>query len=382
MPMKNVYINRIEKFLPNDPVSNDEMESYLGLINGNESKSRGLILRSNKIKTRHYAIDKNGKTTHNNAQLAAAAINKLFDKKINLSDIELLTAGTSSPDAIQPSHASMVQGELGGHPMEVMSAHGTCNAAMLSLKYAYMSIMTGMVNNAVCAGSEVMGQWMLARNFENEIDKRKEIEKNPYIAFEKDFLRWMLSDGSAAVLLQNKPNVKEMSLKIEWIENISFANELETCMYAGCIKNEDGTVVGWRELSMDEQSLQSVFSLKQDARLLQKNIVHTGMVLLKKIVEKRNFDLKEIDYFLPHISSMFFKNEIHKLFSENNIDIPEEKWFINLTKVGNIGAASAFFMLEELFHSGNLKKGERILVMVPESARFSHTYMYLTVVEG
>jgi 3-oxoacyl-[acyl-carrier-protein] synthase-3 len=37
-------------------------------------------------------------------------------------------------------------------------------------------------------------------------------------------------------------------------------------------------------------------------------------------------------------------------------------------------------MLEELFHSGRLKKGQHILVMVPESARFSYAYMYLTVV--
>jgi len=57
-----------------------------------------------------------------------------------------------------------------------------------------------------------------------------------------------------------------------------------------------------------------------------------------------------------------------------------EKWFYNLTKVGNVGSASPLLMLEELLHSGKLKKGERILVMVPESARFSYAYLYLTVV--
>jgi 3-oxoacyl-[acyl-carrier-protein] synthase-3 len=56
--MKEVYINKIEKFLPNDPVSNEEMEERLGLVNGNESINRGLILRSNQIKTRYYALDK------------------------------------------------------------------------------------------------------------------------------------------------------------------------------------------------------------------------------------------------------------------------------------------------------------------------------------
>jgi 3-oxoacyl-[acyl-carrier-protein] synthase-3 len=222
---------------------------------------------------------------------------------------------------------------------------------------------------------------MHARNFESEIDMRKEIEENPYLAFEKDFLRWMLSDGAAAVLLQDRPRKNGLSLKIEWIEILSYANELSTCMYAGCIKNNSGKVTGWRELTEDEQNFQSVFSLKQDAKLLQKHIVQTGTQLLKKIIAERNFDLEEVDYFLPHISSMFFKEQIIKHFEENQINLPREKWFINLTKVGNIGAASAFFMLEELFHSGKLKAGDHILVMVPESARFSHTYMYLTVTD-
>ncbi len=378
--MKSVYLTKIEKYLPNEAISNEEMEGYLGLVNGNESKSRGLVLRSNQIKKRYYALDKNGKPTHNNAQLTALAIQKLFNEKITLEDIDLLTAGTSSPDAIQPSHALMVHGELGGPTMEVMAAHGTCNAAMLSLKYAYMSILSEQAKNAVCTGSEVFSSWMQAKNFDSEIDRRKAIEDNPYIAFEKDFLRWMLSDGAAAVLLQDKANEEGISLKIEWIDIKSYANELESCMYAGSVKNKDGSLTGWRELSAEEQNKQSAFSLKQDARLLQKQVTNTGIRLLIDIIEERGFDVATIDYFLPHISSMFFKDEIYQQFSKHGINIPEEKWFLNLTKVGNVGAASAFLMLEELFNSGKLKKGENILVMVPESARFSHTYMLLTVV--
>lgn len=379
--MKSVYINKITKFLPNSPVSNDEMEDYLGLINGNISKSRRLILRNNGIKTRYYALDKGGNMTHNCAQLATEAIVGLFDDDIQLADIELLTAGTSTPDAIQPSHALMVQGELGGnHSMEVMSAQGTCNAGMLSLKYAYLSILSEQVTNAVNVASEVLSSWMISKNFQYEIDKRKEIEKNPYIAFEKDFLRWMLSDGAVAALLQDKPNENALSLKIDWIDVKSFANELETCMYAGCIKNEDGNIKGWRELSVDEQNISSVFTLKQDARLLQKHVIQKGIVHLKSIKKNRNFDESSIDYFLPHLSSMFFKKQASDGFKNEGIDIPEHKWFMNLPKVGNVGAASGMLMIEELFNSGKLKKGEKILVMVPESARFSYTYILLSVV--
>jgi 3-oxoacyl-[acyl-carrier-protein] synthase-3 len=60
--------------------------------------------------------------------------------------------------------------------------------------------------------------------------------------------------------------------------------------------------------------------------------------------------------------------------------IPYEKWFSNLTYKGNTGSASIYVMLEELFHSGKLKKGEKLLCFIPESGRFSVAYMLLTVV--
>lgn len=376
-----VYINKIEKFLPNDPVTNSEVENRLGLINGKTSINKDLILRSNQIKTRFYALDNKGLPTHSNAEMAAIAVNKLFDNKFSLNDVELLTAGTSSPDNIQPSHALMIQGELGGSKnFEVMSAHGTCNAAMQSLKYAYLSVLASQVSNSVCVGSETFGSWMHARNFESEIDKRKEIENNPYIAFEKDFLRWMLSDGAAAMLIQNKPNSRSISLQIEWIEVSSFANELEACMYAGCVKNKNGTLRGWKDMSTEERNTTSVFSLKQDARLLQNNIVERGADFLKVLAEKHSLNINDVDYFLPHLSSMFFKKKIYDALEKIGMTIPYEKWFLNLSKIGNIGAASGFFMLEELFHSEKLKKNDQILVMVPESARFSYSFMLVRVV--
>jgi 3-oxoacyl-[acyl-carrier-protein] synthase-3 len=378
--MNNVYITRIEKFLPNDPVSNNEMEKILGMVDGRESKSRVLILRSNGIKTRYYALDKSGRVTHTNAQLTAEAIRRLFDDRINYNDIDLIAAGTSSPDVIQPAHALMVAGELGGKPVEAVSAQGTCNAGMLSLKYAYLSLKTGEKKRAVVAGSEAFSSWMKAENYEAEIDRRKEIEENPYIAFEKDFLRWMLSDGAAAMLMQTQPEEGKPALRVEWIDVLTYAVELDTCMYAGCEKEKDGSVKGWREMTAKEQQLKSVFSLKQDARLLQQHIVDKGVEHLKLVIDKYNVDLDSIDYFLPHISSMFFKEPLSEGFKKAGLNIPDEKWFLNLPRVGNVGAASAMLMIEELFNTGKLKKGDKLMLMVPESARFSYAYSLLTVV--
>ena len=378
--MDNVYITRIEKFMPNKPVSIDEMEEVLGMIDGKESKSRVLILRSNGIKTRYYALDKKGNITHTNAQITAEAIRRLFDDKIKFDDIDLIAAGTSSPDVVQPAHALMVAGELGGKPVEAVSAQGTCNAGMLSFKYAYLSLKSGEKKRAVVAGSEAFSSWMKAENYKAEIDRRKELEDNPYIAFEKDFLRWMLSDGAAALLMQTKPEEGKLALKVEWIDVLTYAVELDTCMYAGCEKEKNGSVKGWREMTSKEQQIKSVFTLKQDARLLQKNIVKKGVEHLKVVIDKYNIDLDSIDYFLPHISSMFFRKPLSDGFKEAGLNIPDEKWFLNLPRVGNVGAASAMLMLEELFNSGKLKKGNKIMLMVPESARFSYAYSLLTLV--
>lgn len=78
--MNDVFITKASTYLPNEPVSNDEMETYLGYINDKPSKARALILRNNKITTRYYALDKEGKPTHTNAQITAKAVEGLLMK--------------------------------------------------------------------------------------------------------------------------------------------------------------------------------------------------------------------------------------------------------------------------------------------------------------
>jgi 3-oxoacyl-[acyl-carrier-protein] synthase-3 len=377
--VRPVYITRLSKFLPNEPIGNDEMESVLGMVNDKPSKARAIILRNNGIKRRFYAF-RNGKSTHSGREMAVNAVKALFDQNIPIEKLELLTAGTTSPEQLLPSLAAMVHGDLGVQPMEVISATGACCSSIQAMKYAYMSIGSGMTDTAASVGVEKMSTWMHASRFQPEADNLQQLEKDPFIAFEKDFLRWMLSDGAGAALLQSEPNKEGISLKIEWLEITSFANELETCMYAGAVKNTDGSMTAWNDMDMAELSNQSVFSLKQDTRLLGENIVPRGSFFLAGLMKKHNLTSDQIDYFLPHMSSEFFKKQIDTGLKNIGIDLPEEKWFYNLPQVGNVGSASPFLMLEELFLSNRLKKEDHILVMVPESARFSYAYLYLTVV--
>ena len=377
---RSVYITRLASFLPNEPVSNEEMESILGLINNQSSKAKALILRNNQIKKRFYALDKSGNTTHTNAELTKLAVEKLFDEKFSMADVDVLSCGTTSPDQLLPAHAAMVHGELGAHEVEINSCTGACSAGIQAMKFGYLSVLSGAADNAVCAGSERFSKLMLARYFKEEAEKVKQLEGDGIIAFEKDFLRFMLSDGAGAVLMESKPNENGISLRVDWLEQRSFANQLPPCMYAGAVYDENGKFTGWNDMEQEEWNAKSVFAIKQDTKLLGENIVLKGGQLLKDIVEEKQLDLSTITYFLPHLSSQYFASRIQKGLSDLGMDVPQSRWFTNLSWVGNVGAASPYLMLEELFHSGRLKVGDKLLMMVPESARFNYGYALLTVV--
>ncbi len=380
----NVYINRIASFLPNNPVSNTEMEDILGLVNNKRSRAKNVILRSNGIKTRYYVIDPaTGQPVFNNAELTAAAVRRLIGDGFDLKQMDCLACGTSSPDQILPNHAVMVHGELQSPPCEVFGAAGICVAGMNALKYAYLAVAAGEARNAVATGSEVASTFMLGRNFDKECEhKTAELESRGELAFEKDFLRWMLSDGAGSVLLQPQPNAQGPSLRIEWIDQVSYANELEACMYCGGEKDAGGRLQGWREFEDPQQWLErSVFAIKQDVRLLNENIVRlTVEQALSRVQARRDLDPASIDYFLPHYSSQYFRDRLAAGLANIDFNIPQERWFTNLTSKGNTGSASIYIMLDELFHSGRLQPGQRLLCYVPESGRFSAAYMLLTVV--
>ncbi len=376
--MKDVYITRVSKFLPNAPVDNDTMEERLGFINGKTSKARRIVLRNNKIETRYYAIDERGNVSHNNAQLAKEAIVELCDESFTVEEIKLLSCGTSSADQILPSHAAMVHGFLNSKNLEINSPTGACCSGMNALKYGYMAVKCGEVENAVCTGSERISSWMTGAIYEEEVAHLEAMKEQPIIAFNKDFLRWMLSDGAGAFLLQSEP-VGELPLKIEWMEGYSYAHEMEPCMYAGGDKMEDGFLKPWSEYPTEMWSKQSLFSIKQDVKILGENILVKGVDSLKNAMGKHGITSEDIDYYLPHISSYYFKDGLYNEMEKQGVKIPWEKWFMNLSKVGNVGSASIYLMLEGLVASRKLKKGDNILLSVPESSRFSFAYAYLTV---
>lgn len=75
---------------------------------------------------------------------------------------------------------------------------------------------------------------------------------------------------------------------------------------------------------------------------------------------------------LPHLSSMLFYDQVNEELKSRGIALTKEKWFVNLPFVGNVGSAAIYVALEELIRTKEIKQGQQILLLVPESGRFSY----------
>jgi len=382
MTMPPVYITNLAAFLPNDPVGNDEIEAVLGQIGPRPSRVRRTILRNNGITSRHYAIDPETLAfTHNNASMTAEAIRGLVREDFDLAQTDCLATGTTVQDQLAPNHGVMVQGELGLPPCEVVSTSGICLSGMSAFKYAWMGVATGQHRRGIATGSELVSPLLRAENFSAEAQEKLEaVEKNPELAFEKDFLRWMLSDGAGAVLLEPTPGPGPVSLRVDWLDIISYAGQMETCMYCGAVKQEDGSLRGWTVMDQAERAGESAMAIKQDVRLLNENVMdYTVYHAMTQLREKYDLRPDDYDWFLPHYSSHYFRDQVYDRMKRAGMEIPYERWFTNLSTKGNTGSASIYIILEELFHSGQLEPGQRILCYIPESGRFSTGFLSLTV---
>ncbi len=380
----SVYIQDVAAFMPNDPVDNDAIENVLGKVKDLPSRTKKMVLRNNKIENRYYAIDpETGRLTHTNAQLTAEAVRRLAPHdSFNAEEIQCLCCGTTSPDLNFPGHALMVMGELKLPPIEAVTTSGICLSGMTAMKFAYLNVLAGCSTNAVATGSELASSYMRSAFFKGNGHKDVDLEKTPIRAFDADFLRWMLSDGAGAVYLSNQMAQNRLNLRIEWIEHYAFSGELETCMYGGGVKDEDGSMTGWRKMEdIPEAQNRYLFNVRQDIKILDKHIVPTMGRALSSAVQKHDLTPEQVDWFLPHYSSAYFRPRFYEGMKKVGFEIPYERWFTNLPTKGNTGSAAIFIILEELLHSGNLSHGQKLLCFIPESGRFAHCFMLLEVVD-
>lgn len=371
-PYASVYITGTGKYMPGNPVDNDAIDQFIAPMNARCTRLKKRILEENGIQTRHYALDSNGESTHSNAQMAAMAIRQCLDKTgTSLADISFLGTGTSGGDNVLPGFANAVQGELGAQPMVTSSHQGVCASGMSALQYGALMVERGDHSHGLVVASE----------FPSRLFKRTRFASRDYQTdFDSHFLRWMLSDGAGACQLARRPAPSGLSLKLHWVHLKSFSGDYPLCMQVGHPeKNQPRSYLDYPSFADAERD--GAFFLRQDIRLLP-HLFDVGIHEYAWMVQAGVFQPEDIDHFLCHYSSEKFSGVVADLMEKAGLVIPQERWYSNLKTRGNTGAASIFIMLDDFLASGRLKKGEKILLFVPESGRFTVSYALLEAVDA
>jgi 3-oxoacyl-[acyl-carrier-protein] synthase-3 len=370
------YITATGRYLPGAPVTNDEIEDYIGKAGRASSALKDLILANCGIKTRHYAIDKSQRTVISNTAMAAAAVRNAAERAgLGTNDVELLTAATTMPDVLGPGHASMVHGELGYGPLEIATAHGICSSGIMALKNAYLQVAIGEKRNAITVASEFASRGFKSTRY----DEMQAISEDGSLPMETAFLRYMLSDGAGAVVLENAPAASGISLRIDWISLNSFAHTEKPCMYFG--SNDNACTKTWADYpTASAAAADGALAVRQKLSLLP-HLVRLGIDEYERLLATGKFDPTTVTWFPVHYSSERMKAMILGELARRGIASgPPEMWYSNLTQVGNIGSASIFVILDDMLTQGLIKDGDTLLCMIPESGRFIISYMHLTAV--
>lgn len=347
------YITSLGKFLPGPAISNEEMEDYLGRIFGKPSRARLRILKQNGITSRHYAIDKQQRSLYSNAQMAALAVRDAAGRaNAPVDTIDFLAAATSQGDFPLPGFASFVHAELETPPCEIASHHGVCASGVTALKHAALQVESGRKKHAVACASEFASRLLKASRYEAQ-----QPVASGGLSFDTEFLRWMLSDGGGAALVEPAPGAGRLALEIEWIELKSYAGQFAPCMYVGPEKNGAPRLPSWLDYESYQQAADAgAINLRQDIRMLDDVVRHAVDGALE-LVESGRLNPRSVDWLVAHYSSRMFFDQCRELAARGGLDVPCGRWFSNLSATGNIGSASIYVLLEELFHGDLLEAG-------------------------
>jgi len=370
--LRDGYITGVASFLPGSPVSNDQMEDHLGRIAGRDSLFGKKALRWNGVESRHYAMAPDGSVSHSNAEMCALAVRGALDAAgLSANDLGFLGAATTQGDLIVPGHATSVHAELGGGPMEVASFQSVCGSSLMAAKAAWLSVRAGEHRVAAACAGEFSSRWFRPSFYEGSTL----VDAKGRLRAEADFLRFTLSDGAGAIVVEDTP--RPGSLKIELIDVVSLADRYDPCMWAGAeIDTRADLKTSWGIVGPVAAHGVGSIALLQDFELLKRVIRAWIGVYLQKVEEGR-IKPAEIDHCLVHYSAKSLRAEIVSLLQDTAGMVPEEKWFSVLREKGNVGSASIWLMLDGLMKSGKVERGQKILCVVPESGRALVGFMVL-----
>jgi 3-oxoacyl-[acyl-carrier-protein] synthase-3 len=308
-----VGILGLGSYLPERRVTNFDLEKVL------DTSDEWIRTRTGIVERR---MAEENQTT---SDLAAIAAKKaLEDAKLTPDDIDLIIVGTNSPDMIYPATACLVQDKIGAAgKCAAFDLQAGCTGWVYSTVVGSQFIQTGAYKHVLVIGAEVITRLM------------DPTDRGTYVLF---------GDGAGAVVLGE---VEEGG--IEGFELYADGSISEHLIYPA-----GGSKMPFSEEVLKERS----YYTKMNGSEVFKFSVREISRISKKLLEKTNTKLEDVDWFIPHQANLrIIQAGIEKL------GIPMEKVVVTIDKLGNSSAATVPVSLDMLRKEGKLKKGDLLLMV-------------------
>jgi 3-oxoacyl-[acyl-carrier-protein] synthase III len=356
----DVRVTGTGSFLPGPPVSIDEVDHLLGELNEARQKIQDWLKRMRflmkemlEVEWYHYAIDPvTREFTEDNITMSVKAASRALEMaNLPAADIEFIAYGSAHMDQM-PTASVMIQEALGIDRCAEISIHANCTSAYKALLIAHDFVRSGRYKNALVISSAMSSSELRAEYYNQPIVKKEEL-----------FLRYFLSDGAGAVVLE-ADNSGKGGLYLENVYMESVGGNKPCAMKnrrpAYWMNPKEEFEKGYHHLSQMFQD-----ELRRNFHEADGTVFFKG---LKRFLTKYPADLSRLKYFQVNFPS----KHISELIMEEceTLGISRETLYTKMSGLGYPGPPTVFICLDRILREEPLANGDLVLSFVTEVSKF------------
>ncbi len=310
-------IKGIGSYVPSRRVSNDDLSKIV-------DTSDEWIVSHTGIKNRHLASDAEA-TSDLSVQAASMALDKAG---CSSSEIEMIIVATATPDYLGfPSTACIVQDRLGAENAAAMDIAAACTGFIYGIETARSFIESGTYRKVLVIGAEVLSKI---------VDWK---DRNTCVLF---------GDGAGAALISAE-------------ETSTVERGIITSHLAAEGKGADvllRSVGGTRTPFIPGKTPEEDLYLKMNGRKVYTFAVSVLGKTIETLLAKTGLSLQDVRYIVPHQANVRIIEACAK-----RLEIPIEKFFLNIEEFANTSAASIPIALTDMERQGLLKEGDLLITV-------------------
>ncbi|HEY3247832.1 MAG TPA: hypothetical protein VGK88_06040 [bacterium] len=351
-------------YLPGDPVPPEQVEEVLGRIHDLppriESRAARMgteVLSRAGIKHRHYAIDPTTRAqTETNASMAEKAIRAALEATGDPPDtIDLLICAGPMADYFCPPTSALVQDRLGIARCTEIEIHSNCSGAPKGLQVALDMIRGGRYARAAVVYTQLSSAFLRGEFF------------NPQkVRLENLALRWMLSDGAGALILDRR----EGGLQLLDVFVESRGSGRPAAMIGG-LTGALGMEVTFNGSGMYPALFESgQHHVWQDIGEVSRRAPMHLLDGLKEMLDVTATPASAVDHFLLGIPGRHFMTDALREHFVNAVGGDPAKVPYDIEDFGYCGGATMFIQFDRLVRGGRLQSGDLIAAYLEESSKW------------